>query len=622
MKKLLCLALLLLVGLPAFSQVALAAAPGAIPVPGDTPDYFGPYSNWANSPLPSGSIAAITIVSGGTGYTAPTVTITDVYRAAPVPTTATVDWPVRSPQSRYLRGTFTAPVVNITDPTGSGASATATITPAAGTGLRKFMDALPNLVFATPDVVTYPGSDYYEIELGEYDTWQFHTDLINPTKQRGYRQTNNGTNVYSATNTGGCGAPPASHTCTAADNTVTPPATFSYLGPSIIAVKDRPTRIKFTNNLPVTGAGGNLFIPTDTTVMGAGPGYDPATASTATYPQNRGTLHLHGGFTPWISDGTPHQWVTPANEGGNLKTGVSTQHVPDMPIPAGDSMTFYYPNQQSGRLMFYHDHAYGITRLNVYAGEAAGYLLVDPVERATDRRERDVHSAWDPRFRTFRWSSRTRRSCGARRRWCRRGVVTVPGTWHLGHGSDLELGTDPRESLVPARLHAEPEPVGHQRAPTRWAGGTTRCGSGLRTRACWRTGRSRTPTTAPHAPWEPPHDPRDAESVPGAGSVHGHADRQRQGVSRRSTCPAGPVRFRILNAANDRFWNLSLFVAADKTTPTTAGDQRRLDHAVCTGRWLSANCTEVKMVPFNSSQNAITPFPIVVVHPGAQLHVR
>ena len=42
--------------------------------------------------------------------------------------------------------------------------------------------------------------------------------------------------------------------------------------------------------------------------------------------------------------------------------------------------TFYWTNQQSGRLMFYHDHAYGITRLNVYAGEAAGYLLVDPVQ--------------------------------------------------------------------------------------------------------------------------------------------------------------------------------------------------------------------------------------------------
>ena len=34
-------------------------------------------------------------------------------------------------------------------------------------------------------------------------------------------------------------------------------------------------------------------------------------------------------------------------------------------------MTFYYTNQQSARLMFYHDHAWGITRLNVYAGEAA-----------------------------------------------------------------------------------------------------------------------------------------------------------------------------------------------------------------------------------------------------------
>ena len=34
-------------------------------------------------------------------------------------------------------------------------------------------------------------------------------------------------------------------------------------------------------------------------------------------------------------------------------------------------------------------------------------------------------------------------------------------------------------------------------------------------------------------------------------------------------------RFRILNAANDRFWNLSLYVAADKTTPTTAGASAR-----------------------------------------------
>ena len=31
--------------------------------------------------------------------------------------------------------------------------------------------------------------------------------------------------------------------------------------------------------------------------------------------------------------------------------------------------------------MFYHDHAWGITRLGVYAGEAAGYLIADDTEQ-------------------------------------------------------------------------------------------------------------------------------------------------------------------------------------------------------------------------------------------------
>ena len=52
-----------------------------------------------------------------------------------------------------------------------------------------------------------------------------------------------------------------------------------------------------------------------------------------------------------------------------------------MPDPGDGSMTFFYSNQQSARLMFYHDHSYGITRLNVYAGEAAGYLVTDQVEK-------------------------------------------------------------------------------------------------------------------------------------------------------------------------------------------------------------------------------------------------
>ncbi len=123
-----------------------------------------------------------------------------------------------------------------------------------GTGMRKFMDELPGLgaanandlgqyiPVAVPDQATYPGSDYYEIELGEY-TEQLHSDLP-PTRLQGYRQTNS------------------------ADPTV---GVFNYMGPMIISQRDRPVRIKFTNNLP-TDEGGDLFLPVDTTMMGAGMG--------------------------------------------------------------------------------------------------------------------------------------------------------------------------------------------------------------------------------------------------------------------------------------------------------------------------------------------------------------
>ena len=39
------------------------------------------------------------------------------------------------------------------------------------------------------------------------------------------------------------------------------------------------------------------------------------------YTQNRATVHLHGNNTVWISDGTPHQWITPANETTRLSEG-------------------------------------------------------------------------------------------------------------------------------------------------------------------------------------------------------------------------------------------------------------------------------------------------------------
>ena len=112
---------------------------------------------------------------------------------------------------------------------------------------------------------------------------------------------------------------------------------FHFLGPIIVAQKNRPVRIKFTNVLP-TGEAGDLFVPVDTTVMGSGEfeiNFDPETKMPipmmwGVFTQNRATIHLHGGRTPWISDGTAHQWITPAGERTRYKKGVSVYYVPDM----------------------------------------------------------------------------------------------------------------------------------------------------------------------------------------------------------------------------------------------------------------------------------------------------
>ena len=49
------------------------------PAPGTCTDYFG-YGNYANSPVPAGPVSGLTLVNGGTGYTNPSVQITDLAR--------------------------------------------------------------------------------------------------------------------------------------------------------------------------------------------------------------------------------------------------------------------------------------------------------------------------------------------------------------------------------------------------------------------------------------------------------------------------------------------------------------------------------------------------------------
>ena len=73
----------------------------------------------------------------------------------------------------------------------------------------------------------------------------------------------------------------------------------------------------------------------------------------------RTVVHLHGAKTGPESDGYPEDWIAP-----------------------GRSSLCYYPNQQEAAMLWYHDHAIGINRLNIYAGLFGAFFIRDGVEEA------------------------------------------------------------------------------------------------------------------------------------------------------------------------------------------------------------------------------------------------
>lgn len=180
---------------------------------------------------------------------------------------------------------------------------------------------------------TFAGTTYYQVTVGEF-TDQLHPAL-GPTRLWGYSDSTN---------------PVPRH-----------------LGGVIIAQRGTPVRIRFTNALPTPH-----IIPVDITVHGAN------------QAQNRIATHIHGGLVPWISDGGPFDWWTPSGQSGlsflNGPGGVF-DNITAQPMLPGQA-DYFYPNNQSTRLLWYHDHAHGITRLNAYAGIASGYLLLDPAQEA------------------------------------------------------------------------------------------------------------------------------------------------------------------------------------------------------------------------------------------------
>jgi len=115
-------------------------------------------------------------------------------------------------------------------------------------------------------------------------------------------------------------------------------------GPSFETRSGQGLLVEWVNELPDTH-----FLPIDHSIHGAEPDK----------PAVRGVVHLHGGKTPAKSDGYPENWIVP-----------------------GKSALYHYPNRQDAAMLWYHDHALGINRLNVFAGLMGLFFVRDEFEDA------------------------------------------------------------------------------------------------------------------------------------------------------------------------------------------------------------------------------------------------
>lgn len=125
-----------------------------------------------------------------------------------------------------------------------------------------------------------------------------------------------------------------------------------YPGPVIEAEREKPAHVKWINRLP-----SEHFLPVDKTLH----------SSSEHMPEVRTVVHLHGAEVRPESDGHPEAWFT--NNFAQIG-------------PYFRREVYKYPNRQRSATLWYHDHAIGITRLNVYAGLAGMYILRDEHERS------------------------------------------------------------------------------------------------------------------------------------------------------------------------------------------------------------------------------------------------
>jgi FtsP/CotA-like multicopper oxidase with cupredoxin domain len=157
----------------------------------------------------------------------------------------------------------------------------------------------------------------------------------------------------------------------------------------------RPVRVKWINDL--RDANGNYLphlLPVDPTLHWANPpGGTAGRDMRPTFDETPGAYtgpvpivtHVHGAVgVADDSDGYAEAWYLPA--ASNIPAGYATEGTwynffkgkaaGSYRVTWGAGFaTFQYPNHNRASTIWYHDHALGMTRLNVYAGPAGFYLI-------------------------------------------------------------------------------------------------------------------------------------------------------------------------------------------------------------------------------------------------------
>ena len=216
-------------------------------------------------------------------------------------------------------------------------------------GLRKYVDPLPRLPMAVPDASVYPDADYYELTMLQRP-WRFHADL-GATVAWGYW-------AFAPSGSGGS-------------------AGLGYLGPTLVARRNRPSVVRYRNCLPATHLlQGSIDQSLWRQVRGVPPD-PPGGRHMEDMPSDItvwNVAHLHGGWNPPQSDGNPAAWFSPTGHHGSLYSSLSGARA--------NEAIYAYGNRQPTAMLWYHDHAMNLTRLNNYAGLSGAYVIRDQCEDA------------------------------------------------------------------------------------------------------------------------------------------------------------------------------------------------------------------------------------------------